>query len=208
MVVRLTERQLVAAGVDVVANDGWSALSLRAVAERLGVTPMALYRHVTDSEALRAAVLDEIAGRLATPCATGDLAADLAEWARRLHRDLEEFPGVAAHLLTGWFECPPMLDRIEQLLALVARGGIEGFDAVATTNALLMYVLMRSEAERAVRTAGVVRRSLRTGAAGRDHPRLRALSEHYTTARFDLHFEFGLAALIAGLDLEKSGLLR
>src|SRR4026208_1796445 len=48
------------AGVALVGERGVQALSLRAVAGSLGVTPMALYRHVADSDALSEAVMDSI----------------------------------------------------------------------------------------------------------------------------------------------------
>jgi len=184
-------------GVDVVASHGWDGLSTRSVATALGVTPMALYRYVADAAELRDAVLESIVAASAAVRSTGDLASDLADWARRFRRDLEPHPGVAAHLLIAWFDCPAALDRVESLLALAAEHGIEGFEAVARTNAVFTYVLMRCEAERVIRAAGVVRRSLRDDGTGRPRRHLRILASHYTTARFDAHFEFGLRALVA-----------
>ena len=198
----LNEVRVLAAGVDVVAESGWAALSLRSVAEALGVTPMALYRHIVDSDKLRAGVLNRVVESLAQVSVTDDLEACLADWARRFHRDLDRYPGVAAHLLTAWFDCPAMLERVEDLLGLVSDHGLEGFEAVATVNAVMMFVLMRSEAERVVRAAGVVRRSLRTDRSRRPLPLLQSLAPHYTTARFDAHFEFGLSILMRGLRLD------
>lgn len=187
---------VVHAGVGVVATQGWDRLSIRSVAAALAVTPMALYRHVADAAELRAAVLDAIVGASAEVQPTGDLAVDLADWARRFRADLERHPGVAAHLLVAWFDCPAALDRVEGLLALAADHGKDGFEAVALTNAVFTYVLMRCEAERQIREAGGVRRTLRDDGE-RPRRRLRALATHYTTARFDAHFEFGLQALVA-----------
>jgi AcrR family transcriptional regulator len=47
---------LVSAALDLLAEDGPEALSLRAVARRAGVSAMAPYRHYADKEALLAAV--------------------------------------------------------------------------------------------------------------------------------------------------------
>jgi AcrR family transcriptional regulator len=189
------------AGVALVSEHGVRALSLRAVAGSLGVTPMALYRHVSDSEALSEAVMEAIVGRTARIGTSGDAREDLADWARHFHRDLMGFPGVAGWLLTHWFECGPMLERIDELLSCVAEHGLDGFEAVAVTNAVFTYVLMRCEAEREVRSKGVVERQLQVSNASRPLTRLAALAAHYTTAEFDAHFEFGLQALIAGMHL-------
>jgi AcrR family transcriptional regulator len=162
---------------------------------------MALYRHVPDSDALLSGVMDAIVAGAPDVIDLGDLDGDLVDWARRFHAYLVQFPGVAGQLLTGWFESVPMLERVEDLLALVGAHDIDGFAAVAVTNAVFSYVLMRAEAERRVRSAGVVKRRLRTAGSSKDLPRLRSLANHYTTAEFDVHFEFGLNALIAGMNL-------
>lgn len=197
----LTRDLVVNAGARIVERSGWEALSLRAVASELEVTPMALYRHIGESESLKAAVVEVIVERFVAEEPSGDTSADLADWSRRFHDHLSRYPGLAGHLLTSWFESPALLERIDDLLGLVHESDLDGFEAVAVVNALFTYVLMRCEAERTVRSAGVVRRSLRTAAASRPLNRLNALAEHYTTAEFEAHFEFGLTSLIAGMPL-------
>ncbi len=191
------------AGRQLVSQSHWSSLSLRAVAASLEVTPMALYRHVANSEALSALVLESIIDRCPRIPDSGHATLILVEWARSFHTELAKFPGVAGWLLTHWFESPAMLERMEELLELAARQGLDGFDAVATTNAVFTYVLMRCEAEQHVRSAGVVKRQLRLAQTTRPLPRLTTLAGHYTTAEFDAHFEFGLAALVRGMRLPK-----
>jgi len=48
----LTRAEILAAALDLADDEGLPAVSMRSVAQRLGVTPMALYRHVGDKEAL------------------------------------------------------------------------------------------------------------------------------------------------------------
>ena len=196
--VALDRAIIAAAGRRVVADSEWAKLSIRSVASPLGVSPMALYRHVADSADLARIVLDAIVERCPELRDGDDLASQLAVWARRLRDVLHQHPGSAGWLLTHWFECGPMLERIEALLALVDGHGVHGVEAVAATNALFTYVLMRCEAERQVRSAGVVRRQLKTSEVPRPLPHLRALAGHYATAEFDAHFEYGLQALLRG----------
>ena len=56
----MTERkeQVVRAALQIADAQGLDAVTMRAVGARLGVTPMALYRHVVDKEALLDEVLD------------------------------------------------------------------------------------------------------------------------------------------------------
>ncbi|MDA0270556.1 MAG: TetR/AcrR family transcriptional regulator [Chloroflexi bacterium] len=195
----LTTDIVLAAGVAVVREHGWNALSMRAVAARLDVTPMALYRHVSSAEALSEAVLTAIAGPIAEVTRSGDAIADLEAWARRAYAALVPYPGAATALLVRWFETAPALRAVEGLLQSMYDDGVDGFEAVAAVNVVFMFALMRAQGEQSVRSAGVVRRRLRTAAVAESLPRLTGLMEHYTTARFDLHFEYGLQALLNGI---------
>lgn len=193
----LSARKVVRTGAQLVAESSWEDLSLRSVAGQLSVTPMALYRHVPDSAALTSGVLDEIVSGIPEASDTGDLGNDLGLWARSALDHLRRYPGVAGHLLATWFQIEPMLRHIDDLLALANRHGIDDFEAVAVTNAVFTYVLMRAEAERQVRSVGAATRALDESA--RDLPHLAPLVSHYTTAQFDAHFEFGLEALLVGM---------
>ena len=186
------------AGTERVRADGWERLSLRSVAAAVGVTPMALYRHIADADQLRMVVLDSIVAASAPVPDGGRLERDLHEWASTFRSHLSEFDGVAGWLLAHWTESAATLRIVEQLLSRAAVSGVEGFEAVALTNAVFTYVLMRCETERSVRSAAQVRRSLQQVTDHRDLPRLRALSQHYATAEFDTHFSYGLNALLAG----------
>ncbi|MEE2897114.1 MAG: TetR/AcrR family transcriptional regulator [Gemmatimonadota bacterium] len=50
--------QIVAAVLDLVRSEGWAAISMRPVAERVGITATALYRHFEDKQALVDAALE------------------------------------------------------------------------------------------------------------------------------------------------------
>ena len=195
----LNHDSIVDAGMDLVRDEGWRRLSVRSVAARLDVTPMALYRHVSSSDALSLGVITKIAEGFVNVRDSGDAFADLEWWARRAHAALVPFPGAAGHLLATWFEVPPALRAVERLLEVAYAAGLRDFEAVAAVNAVFTYVLMRAEAEQTVRNAGAVKRSLKLAAAEGELPRLSALAEHYTTARFDLHFDYGLRVLLDGI---------
>jgi TetR/AcrR family transcriptional regulator, tetracycline repressor protein len=68
---QLTRDLVIAAGMDVVKHSGWSALSLRTVANEVGVSAMALYHHIAGSDALKAAVVEAIIEISATVTPTG-----------------------------------------------------------------------------------------------------------------------------------------
>jgi AcrR family transcriptional regulator len=70
---RLDREQVVSAAMALADEAGLDAVSLRRVADRLGVTPMALYRHVASKDDLLDAMADRLYGEL-------DLPADDEPW--------------------------------------------------------------------------------------------------------------------------------
>lgn len=85
---------------------GFEQLTLAAVADRLGVSHSALYRHITDREGLVAAALGRVVARTDWPRPTGDWRADLAAQAWTLWRLLEAHPGIEREL-SGLTRIPP-----------------------------------------------------------------------------------------------------
>ncbi|MEU9137351.1 TetR/AcrR family transcriptional regulator [Streptomyces sp. NPDC048404] len=92
--------EILDAAVAIADEHGVDAVSMRALADRVGVTPMALYRHVKDKSAL----LDGMVGRLLTALLPAD-PAEHVTWDARLRalahaarKVTQEHPW-AAHLL-------------------------------------------------------------------------------------------------------------
>lgn len=74
---KLTAAAIVDAAIDVADRDGLGALSMRRIADELGVGAMSLYRHVADKDTLLQAMAAEIGRRFPYP--VGDTAATWRE---------------------------------------------------------------------------------------------------------------------------------
>lgn len=93
----LTPRQteILDRAIEVVTEEGLGNLTLKRVAERVGFTEPALYRHFPDKQALVLALVDRLAMRLLEPAAA--LASDSARPAReRLHGVVRHHAGLLA----------------------------------------------------------------------------------------------------------------
>jgi AcrR family transcriptional regulator len=122
---------------EAIAADGLDALSVRAVAARLGAAPMALYNHFATKEQLVDALLDRVLGRFEPAPPTGDWVADLGAFARAHRRLLVAHPWAVAAL----FRSPsPGMGAVrigEHALGILARGGLTGARAVAAFSGII-----------------------------------------------------------------------
>lgn len=64
---RLDRDHVLRAAVGLADERGLDALSMRTLAERLGVVPMALYKHVTGKDDLLDAMVDDVVAEIVTP---------------------------------------------------------------------------------------------------------------------------------------------
>lgn len=78
---QLDRERVLAAALALVDDAGLDALSMRRLAERLGVTPMALYRHVPGRRALLDGIADLVAREMAPAPGDGDRRAEVRAWA-------------------------------------------------------------------------------------------------------------------------------
>jgi AcrR family transcriptional regulator len=81
---RVTRERVLVAALDVADTDGIAAVTMRAVADQLGVEAMALYRHVADKDALLDGLVDAVVAEINEAC--GALPALQADWRARVRR--------------------------------------------------------------------------------------------------------------------------
>lgn len=196
---RLDRAAVVDAGVDLVQETGLEALSVRAVASDLGVTPMALYRHIEDAATLHAAVIEQLLGDLPRVPTSGRWDERCRAWAVELREATSRSPGLARYLLTHWTELTPAIVMVNSLATMLHADGPRDMDVVAGSNAVFTYVLARVQGEEAI---GQVERSRDLSswdALGADAAFLLSHRAEYEVARVDEHFTYGLDALLAGL---------
>ncbi|MBB1515668.1 TetR family transcriptional regulator [Tessaracoccus sp. MC1679] len=179
----LSRRSIVEAGLGILDEYGLGDLSMRRVADALGVQAGALYYHVPNKQSLLAAVADEILAAAVADGAPGPgaVAEWLSEWARGLrrallqHRDAAELVSSAHALGLGAVDpCAAGQARLEAALA---------HEPAATMAALLHFVLghvMEEQTRAQMHQLGVV--------------------SHFDAADATRTFEWGLALFISGVD--------
>jgi AcrR family transcriptional regulator len=144
---QLDEDIIASAALTVLDARGIDGFTMRAVAKVLGVTPMALYHHVSDKESLVALVIDAAIREEPLPPTTGIWQDDLfamADWVRRAAR---AHPAIARLRRTYDVWTPAALQMTERSLALWKQSGLDTERAVvaATTSSMAIVGLVSEE---------------------------------------------------------------
>jgi AcrR family transcriptional regulator len=204
----LTREQVVAEALSVIAADGVDALSMRALATRLGVVPAALYRHVRNKEQLHDLVLDGVLAEV--DCQVDHRLAwteQVKVLAHRLRTVLEHHPGIARLLKTRDPLGPHSLALAEALLAALHAAGLPERETGLAYSLVYDYTLgfalsspttvneQRVQDATTRKKLHVFLRSLPTDR----FPTLVALGEHVWLNNRDERFAAGLNTLVGGL---------
>src|ERR1700680_1508725 len=121
----LSRERIAAEALAIISTDGVEALSMRALATRLGVVPGALYRHVRSKEQLYDFILDGVLAEVdcrADPSLTWT--GQVTALAQRLRTVLEDHPGIAGLLKARDPLSPHSLALAEAFLAPLHAAGL------------------------------------------------------------------------------------
>jgi AcrR family transcriptional regulator len=136
----LTRDRIVDAAVGLLDERGADGLTMRRLAEALGVTSTALYWHVSTKDDVLDLAVDRIFGDVPLPAPGDDWRADVRElilgWRAAMLRH-PWAPGLIGRPMLG----PNVLARTEFLQAALVRGGRSGRDLAVLTRVLADYVI-------------------------------------------------------------------
>lgn len=142
---------VVDAAIELADRHGLDALSMRGLAERVGVGAMSLYTYVASRDDLVVLMVDQVVGRADLPPMTGDLRARLTLVAEvqladhRAHPWLHDVGGVRAWL------GPNVADRYEWQLSAVEGVGLDDLEMDQTITLVTGFAANVARAEHAVR---------------------------------------------------------
>ena len=204
----LTRERVVVEALAVITADGVEALSMRALATRLGVVPGALYRHVRSKKQLHDLIVDGVLAEVDCDVDPSlPWTSQVAELAHRLRTVLEDHPGVAGLLKTRDPLSPHSLALAEAFLTSLHSAGLSERQTALAYRLIYDYTLGFALSDRT--TAGEHRvqdadtryqlqaflRSLPTNR----FPMLASLGEHVWVTDRDERFTANLDTLVNGL---------
>lgn len=207
----LTRERVLAEALALVDEQGLEALTMRALASRLRVEAMSLYNHVPGKQGLydgiRGLLWEEIGRALESGQSWQQSLRSIARCLRAIARG---HPRAFSLIITGSTLDERMLRTAARGLAMLDQGGFDRDHAAKTLNSVIHYALGYAMMELSLRAAGApaqegdgeletIVRLTRTLPAD-SPPELVRVARDCCAADLDIQFEFGLEALLAGLD--------
>ncbi|HYN96927.1 MAG TPA: helix-turn-helix domain-containing protein [Pilimelia sp.] len=137
----LTRDAVLAAARDQIAEHGLAAMTMRAIAARLGVAPNALYHHAPGKEALVDDLLDRVLEPVRPPWPPpADPAARVEALLVATYDALLAAPDLVPLFLTRRRRSGPHADRLTaETLTAIGEAGRTGADATEALRALIVY---------------------------------------------------------------------
>jgi AcrR family transcriptional regulator len=124
-----TPDDVVQTAVQIADEDGLSAVTMHAVAERIGLTTMAVYRYFPSKDALLDAIVDAGMGSPPRPSEPrGSWRDEVADWARAKRAMLIGRPWLAELPFVAAPHGPNWLSWLEALLESLVRTGLQSAD--------------------------------------------------------------------------------
>jgi AcrR family transcriptional regulator len=216
--VRLSRERVLRAAVDLADEDGIEALSMRKLAERLDVVPMALYKHVANKEELLDGMVDIVVGEIDPPVSSTSWKSAFRKRILSARRSLQRHPWAPGAIESLANPSPVVLAYIDSMIGMLRAGG---FSVDLTHHALHVLgsrlygfsqdVFNDSQAV----DAGTVELMIREMEGGYPHIAEMLGAVYHDEASIvgkgcddQLEFEFALDILLEGLDQLRQSLPR
>lgn len=145
---KFSPEQLRDAALAIVDEEGLAALTMRALAGRLGTGAMTIYNYVDGREGLEALVTEAVLAQAPTPGPERpDWRDDVRALATTLWQAIRAHPNAIPLVLTRRTLDRPTLHQAEAMLRALRRGGHSGFDLLAAFRAVSGFVAGFAQAE-------------------------------------------------------------
>jgi TetR/AcrR family tetracycline transcriptional repressor len=209
----LTREEIIKEALALLEQEGPGALSMRRLADRLGVTPNALYTHVRGKADLIDGLIDQVyAGLTLEADSAGDWAQQLTTLSQAVRDHLLAHPAVVPYALQQPGLGPHSLRLGEAIYNVLRPAGFSDQAVVGTVYALLTYILgfVALEVPRAgtdpqtsdefVRRMWAFFAALPPG----EFPHTVELAALLARISTDDQFDFGIRTFLAGLNAQAS----
>ena len=120
---QLTRERVVAAGIELADRDGIDSISMRKLAQELGIEAMSLYTHVRNKEDLLDGMVDAVIGEIPTTTDAADWKASLRRMALAARAVVLTHPWAPGPIASRTTPGPAMMRYVNAVLGVLREGG-------------------------------------------------------------------------------------
>jgi AcrR family transcriptional regulator len=205
---QLTRERIADVALELIDRDGIEALSMRRLADELGVGTMTLYGYFRGKEELLDAVLDAAASDFAPETITGSWRERAAGIAREARHSLEQHPALVQLRFQRPIVRPGLMRMTEVSVGALVEAGLSKAEAARAFRVLFTYTF-GFVAFSPTTTADETRREVRAGMAALppdEYPTLASMVDEAADASTgDEQFDYGLELVLDGLEARIDG---
>ncbi|MEV5309883.1 MULTISPECIES: TetR/AcrR family transcriptional regulator [unclassified Streptomyces] len=147
----LTLERIAAAAVEIADEEGGAAVTMRRLATKLGVAPMAPYRHVDGKDDLWALMIDRVSRELALPDGATEWREVLRSYALQTRELMLAHPWMAVMPTPVVMLTPSRMAVAERQLSALAAHGLDADSVMAAFRAVTSFVHGSAQTEIALR---------------------------------------------------------
>jgi TetR/AcrR family tetracycline transcriptional repressor len=198
----LTPEAVVEGAARVLARDGYDGLTMRAIADEIGVQAPALYWYFADKRALELALYAHLMESFAFRLSGDDRQRHARQAAQQLRDYYRRFRDITRLAPQGLWVGPNMLAQLEAALGLFREAGLSPRDAAYAVNMLSSFVFQwaRAEADFSAERAEFLASAANAPSDPSRYPNVAASLEFLLEWDPDRAFAFRLDVMIEGLE--------
>ena len=119
----LTKERILRAAVALADEGGAESLSMRRLAQELGVVPMALYKHVANKDEMLDGMVDVVVGEIDPPLADADWKSTIRERVLSARRALLRHPWASRVIESRTAPTPTVIGYMDEMIGILRKGG-------------------------------------------------------------------------------------
>ena len=202
---RVSRDVIVKAARRIVDDEGLDRLTMRRLADEVGTTPMALYHHVSDKDALLLLLLEDFAATMQRPRLPADPRQRIVTIFRTLHDGFASCPWIVEVLTSDDLMADAALWYVEHVIDAAVGAGLSPRQAVHAYRTLWYYtageiILRNTAARRRVTNPGpTYRDEIFSHINVDEYPQLAAIANDWAELTARDTYRYGLEALVNGL---------
>lgn len=209
----LDRERVVRTAVELADRNGVAGLSMRKLAQELGVEAMSLYHHVPDKDALLDAMVDQVFAEIEVPTGGRDWKAAMRSRSHSARAALRRHPWATALLDSRSAPGPATLRHHDTVLGVLRGAGFSVEMAAHAFSLLDAYIYGFAVQETSLPFQGsddlaAMVTTIMDGAIADEHPHLAELvTQHVLQPGYDYgdEYEFGLELVLDGLERRRRG---